>query len=206
MEENRERPGIRPCRACRPGHPVHSSRLTRSPGATAGPRSLILCLTFILGLTSCGSDRLSSAEYFPAVEQLAVDFRTELERLEAEFDTQVAAVDFDSPNAVDVLIGLFQRQLIETSVAFETFHTGLGLLAPPEDVEPAHDDAVAAAIRVSAVFAERRPALDALGSLPELDEFATDPAFGNARDRFTESCIELEALAEADGIAIDLPC
>lgn len=167
---------------------------------------IVLTGALVVLASACGSDRLTAAEYFPAVEQLARDFRTELERLDGEFNTGVEAIDFESPTAERDLISLFQTQLIGTSAAFEEFHTELALLDPPEKLTDAHEDAVAAAVNVSGVFAERRSSLDELGSLEELDEFAADPAFGDARGRFTESCFELEALADLEGIAIDLPC
>jgi hypothetical protein len=84
--------------------------------------------------------------------------------------------------------------------------TDIQAIDPPPDLEAPHEEAVQAGERVVAEFDEQAQTLEAITTLSDIDAYAATLSDSQARSRFTESCRELQAIADSEDITVDLGC
>jgi hypothetical protein len=153
----------------------------------------------ILGIAAFGglacSDsggELSLEEYFKELE--ALDQRFEEEGTEAE-------ESFESDDLDTIKEGF------EASVGVvEDFVNDLDDLDPPSEAEAAHESAVEAGNDLLAEFEVANDALQDAASEADLLGIFTGEAFGDASERFTAACVELQGIADENDIDVALNC
>ena len=165
--------------------------------------ALSLALALMLTATGCSSGESAEA-YFSSLETVAGTLASELDDLEGEFNAGLLGIDFSVPGSEEALIDVFQKAITGTADAFADFVAGIDLLEPPADLEAPHADALRAGLRVREEYSRRVEELTATASLDDIAGFAE--AVSAARRRYTESCRELQTIAEAESIDVDLGC
>ena len=110
-----------------------------------------------------------------------------------------------------------EEDLIEP---FRDFFDGLGALAedfiadlesidPPSEVEDAHNEIVAAqaeGLELLEDLNERAQLVESISDMEELSAEFAGPVFTDVSDRSEEACFALEAVADDNGIDVDLEC
>ena len=136
-------------------------------------------------------DALTLEEYFEELQALDDRFEEESAQLDAAFDTE----DLDEiKSAFDA----------GTTAAGE-FVDGIDALEPPDEAQEAHDEAVAAGtefVDALETFNDEVQDAESTEALSEID-FA---AIGDASERFTAACLDLEGVAVENSIEVDLNC
>lgn len=165
--------------------------------------ALVLVLAVLV--TACSRDE-SAQEYFANLETVSGALNSELDDLEGAFNAGLLEINFSAPGAEQQLIDLFQTSIANTADAFADHVAGIDALEPPSNLEAPHEDAVRAGERVLDEYAQRADELAAIASLDDIDSYAEALSASGIRQRFVESCRELEAIAESESIEVDLGC
>jgi len=170
-------------------------------------RSLLFpgALTVVLLLAACAAGG-STEEYFTDLETVTATLDAELDDLEAAFNAGILDINFETADAEQALIALFQSSLTGTADSFTRLVTGLRGIDPPAGISDQHEDALAAGERVLAEYQEREDQLASLDTLADIDAYAAAFSATGSRQRFTEACQELQATADLDNIDADLGC
>jgi len=148
----------------------------------------------------------SADEYFTNLEGVSSTLGSELDDLEGEFNAGLLDIDFASPGSERQLIDLFQASITRTTASFALLVTGIEELDPPSDLAAPHQEAIDAGQRVLAEYQERAEQLQTIDTLADIDAYAEAFSASGVRVRFTESCRELQAIADREGIDADLGC
>ena len=159
----------------------------------------IVALLLAVGATAvgCGGNgELTLEEYFQQVDTLDQDAEARIEALElpeefASEEEQVLAVqDFF---AVSVPI-------------IADFVDAIDDLDPPAEAEDAHNEAVDAGRDFVTEAEDLTNELADVGSSSELEEVFDAPEYDAASDRFDQACFDLQDIADANSIDVDLTC
>jgi hypothetical protein len=152
------------------------------------------------GGTDDGTEELSA--YFLAVEEIRQDYQLDAQDLELELQ-EATSPDNDEPAQ---LLGL-RNYLRASQDAFSAAIDQVEALDPPEEAAEAHaafvDAGRAVVVETSAVYDELleaqtvEAATELLTNTPEADVAAA---------AFRSACMDLEAIADAEGIAAGLAC
>jgi hypothetical protein len=162
-------------------------------------RRIALVAAMLLVLAACGDDDggLSLEDYY-----------SQLETAGAAYDEAAQVVDTGLDQTTDPLTDV--KELLP---AFESdldeFVATLDGIDAPDKAAEAHAQAVDAGKAAAAAYDEVLAGLDDIDDLTGLLTFFEGPefaAFGEAGDRFTESCEALQAVADEEGIDVDLRC
>jgi hypothetical protein len=160
---------------------------------------LPLALGTIAG--ACGDDdRLTLDEYF---QRYDATWHAGRERMEALEDPSQA--DFDSDEKE---IEAYRAFLTEALPNIRDLRDALIEIDPPADVESLHDEAVDALTDGLEVFEESTAELGNVESTIQMEEMfeLTLTKMQPVSERQSEACIELQAIADANGIDVDLEC
>jgi hypothetical protein len=168
-------------------------------------RAFLVALAVTLLATACSGSE-SAEEYFSSLETVSERLNSELDDLEGGFNAGLLEIDFSAQGSEEQLIDLFQTSITGTANAFADLVAGIESLEPPSDLEAPHSDAVRAGARVLEEYAERAGELTAIASLDDIDSYAEAFSASGVRPRFTESCRELQAIADSESVTVDLGC
>ena len=151
------------------------------------------------GDASSGSEQLTLADYFSAYQDLSQSAEEQFDSIAPDIGGSDATLDEQKSSLVAFLEDL-------RDVARE-FLAELEDIDPPDKVKTLHDDSLAAGDDlvegIDSVIAE----VEDLGSLTDILDFDFDiPEFTTAGERLDELCAELQKLADAEGIDVDLSC
>jgi hypothetical protein len=148
----------------------------------------------------CAPPELTIEEYFRELEALASASRDAADRVSDDFSELVADVD-----DVDEALASDLAELVEELQAlFAEFSQGLEEISPPAEAADAHADAVNAYADVADALEVTAEDTRDARSIEELEEaFANLEGPGAAAD---ESCFALQALADDNGLVVDLRC
>jgi hypothetical protein len=167
--------------------------------------ALLLTLALAVLATACSSDE-SAEEYFSRLETVSGTLNSELDDLEGAFNAGLLEIDFSLPGSEGQLVDLFQISITRTANAFADLVTGIQSLEPPSGLEAPHADAVRAGERVLEEYQQRVDELTNIASLDHIERYAEAFTASGVRQRFAESCRELQAIAEAESLTVDLGC
>ncbi len=148
----------------------------------------------------------STEEYFRNLEEFSRAHNSELDDLEGEFNAGLLDIDFDSPAAEQQLIELFQASISGTAASFAVLIREISKLDPPSEVTAPHTEAVEAARWVLAEYDQRAEQLQAIATIADIDEYTEAFSGSGVRARFSESCRQLQAIADRESIDADLGC
>ena len=167
---------------------------------------LISAVVLTLGTVAaaCGGggngDALTLEEYFQQIIAAQTEREAQSRALEEEFNK-----DYESLSE--------EEQLKATQDFFDGgltllrgFVGALDAIDPPSEVAAAHQESVDAgneAVEAIQQFVDR---LKAAESASELEDVFGDPGFDEAGDRFDQSCVDLQTIADDKGIDVDLQC
>ena len=154
---------------------------------------------------ACGGggdgEALTLEEYFQQLDRLSQDADSQFESLQEELDRAFATVESD-----EEFVEAYRDFFDGSQVVLAGFIEGFKRLTPPTAIEDAHREFTEAS---ADVFEPLRSASDQLAdvsSQAEMDQilgtFDTDPRF----ERFDKACLDLQAIADENSIAVDLNC
>jgi hypothetical protein len=168
-------------------------------------RPLVVVGATLLGIAvlGCGDDDnggLTLSEYFLNVEEIRQDYQLEAEDLQLEFES----VNPNIPD--DALQGLLDYYK-DSLDSFEAAIDQLEALDPPSEAEDAHESFVeagrAVVVETTAVYEQLVEAESVEEANQVLEESSTADA---AAADFQVACGDLQAVADAEGIAAGLGC
>ena len=150
--------------------------------------------------SACGGGNLSLPEYFRQVEGTS-----------NEMDDRFAALGIEvvSEEELDLEAGVIEANRIFYNAALpiqRDFADALADIDPPADVEDAHKEIVDATAELVQVYQDVADRLADVGSASELDELFDEPELETASYRFAQACFQLQGIADANGIDVDLEC
>ena len=170
---------------------------------------------------ACGG-ALGVDEYFAGVEAAAVQFDRDgadlAGRYDAQLDEGIAALgskyDLDDPDQVASLAADATSLGISTTVdllrareqSYRRFIAEMESLAPPGEAADAHDASLSA---LRAAVDALPATIAAVGGLEDVGELAaavTVSPFGAAQERLGDACRELQRVADAAVVEVDLRC
>ena len=166
-------------------------------------RPAVSLIASILVVAACAGGA-TPEDYFAALEDATNELDGRLDQVEARFNEGLLDIDFEAAGAEVDLVQLFRRSITSTAQSFATFLADMQAIDPPRGLEAPHQEAVRAGERVVAEF--DADALEAISTLSDIDAYAGALSDSPAQSRFTESCRELQAIADSEGIAVDLGC
>ncbi len=159
----------------------------------------LLLVVAIIGLACGGDGELTLEEYFGQVE--ALDEETEAQTEALGFPEEQ---EFASEEQIEAF-----RDFFEGSVRFlSTFKTSLQDIDPPAAVEVDHNEVLDAGGKFVNLLQGVQVRLADVESTSELEALfeEKDPEIEAARDRFDQACLDLEEIAQANGIVVNLRC
>jgi hypothetical protein len=182
----------------------------------------ILLLATVVTIAACGSSALTAGEYFEAVESSAAEYDAATDGFLDDYTAAVgpASIEFEA-NSVDAdtaTLAAEKAKFIDTLVsemslfferggdALESFVDTLNGLDPPEDVEAAHNEAVATLTRSLDAIPDLVGELRSADSQQEIDEAINGSDFGDVQPRVAAACVALQEVAVTQGITVDLHC
>ncbi len=169
-------------------------------------KSWLVGLLFVIGMllsvaaSACGGgdgsggDELSLEQYFEEVASIieSLEERTATldQPLEREFDSEAEQIEASRDAFATVL------------PVFEDFVNDLDGLNPPVEVEDAHDELLAGLGDLVGGVEELIDQLEGIESASEFSDLllAPDSAFGSAVGKLAAACLQLETIADDNGI------
>lgn len=148
----------------------------------------------------------SAEEYFTNLEGVSRALSSELDDLEGGFNAGLLDIDFDSPEAEQQLIELFQASINGSAASFVILVSEISELDPPSELTAPHAEAVEAGRRVLAEYEQRAGQLQEIATIADIDDYAEALSASGVRARFSESCRELQTIADRESIDADLGC
>lgn len=148
----------------------------------------------VIGGWACsdGGGELSLDKYFE-----------ELQALDQRFEEQGAEADaaFESEDLDEI-----KDAFSDATKAADDFVSDIGDLDPPAEAQEAHDEAVAAGRDLVSELDDVSDLVQGAESPDDLFAALADDAFGEASDRFTAACFELQGIADENNIDVTLNC
>jgi len=169
-------------------------------------RLLVIPFAVMLLAGACGGgeEDLTLEEYFQRIDVLGDDTDDEIDRLNEEFEA--AAEEAETEEEV---IEAFHDFFGPLTASFEDFVAELESIDPPSEVEDAHNEAVAVQAEGLELFEdlnERAQRVESASGMEEVVAELEGPVFTDISDRNEQACFGLEAIADANGIDVDLEC
>jgi len=166
-------------------------------------RHMLILATFVAGpllLTACGGDeQLTLDEYLQRFKEISETSGTQADAIIEEYETKGVGEDLQATQDYLGAYGTLARQVLKE----------LNNLHPPTQARDAHEGYVAAhsdAMGLLEDLSDRVADLESPSSLPELLAELDGPDFDKANQRIARSCLELQEIADQNGIDVDLRC
>ncbi len=158
----------------------------------------VLLLTFGTIAAACDDDGLTLEEYFREVEALSngADERFEplVEALNQEFDSEAEQIEAT-------------RDFFNADIPIlRDFGDALDDFDPPAEVEDPHEEAVAGIAELVEFLQDFTDRFADVESTSDLEELLDAPELEAASDRFDQACFDLQDIADANSIDVDLTC
>jgi hypothetical protein len=183
---------------------------------------LMVSTAMALVSTACGGGGASPQDYFSGlademqlyddtISEARDNYGTELEEeltaLQENADlTDTASVDAYFDQAKEVAIVKTADLFTDTGSALRQLIDSLEAMEPPNGLQPAHQDLVAAGEALAATMPLTIEGVRSLDSIEDLQESIDSSPFTVAAQRFGIACKNLEAAANGAGIEVDLNC
>ena len=174
--------------------------------ATLFVGALLLALSAVAGACggSGGGGELTLEEYFQRIDVLGNDFEDDINRLTDEFEEAAQEVRTE-----EQLIEPFRDFFDRLGALTEDFIADLESIDPPSEVEDAHNEIVAAQAEGLELLEELNERAQRVVSISDMEELSAEfegPVFTDISDRSEQACFALEAIADDNGIDVDLEC
>ena len=173
--------------------------------------ALVGAMALSLGAVACGGDddddggngggELTLAEYFSELETLSQAFDADGEALDEQ-----AGVDFEGTEGDEEAIDVFVDFIDDTKNLVKDFVNDIDGLNAPAEAADAHAEAVTAGQELGDMYDNALTVLDTYETFEEATFVLEAPGFVDAEDRFGAACIELQDIATANDIDVDLAC
>ncbi len=174
--------------------------------------ALILIAAALLALVAAcgggggggGGDELTLEEYFQRMDVLGDDLEDEIDRLGEEFEEAIEGAETEE-DVIEPFRDFFDR----LRARFEDFVVDLDSIDPPSEVEDAHNEIVAVqaeGLELLEDLDERAQRAESASDFEELSAELDGPVFTDVSDRGEQACFALEAIADENGIDVDLEC
>jgi hypothetical protein len=146
------------------------------------------------GTQQAVEEELSLDEYFRQFDRISDDAETRAERLDPE------ALGQDIEASQDYFDGLVH--------IFEQTFNDLKNLQPPAEARDAHNEFVAGGEEMQASLEDLSERIAGAESLSELEARLAEPmpALAAAGVRMDDACLQLQGIADENGIEVDLEC
>lgn len=166
-------------------------------------RSFVLTISLILAMLAAacggGGGALSLEEYFQELDEGQNDVD---QRFEDAFQQEEPG-----PDTSEEEVAAFAHEVVETFATILGDAEGtFGDLEPPTEAEDAHDALVQAIGDTRTAIAAAADDLPDALSLEELETFFETSEVEAATAAIDEACSELQAIADDNGIDVDLEC
>ncbi len=165
--------------------------------------ALLLALSAVAG--ACGGDGgLTLEEYFQRIDAIGADAEDEVDRLTEEYVEAAEEVRTE-----EGLIEPFRDFFNQLATLSGDFVSELEGIDPPSEVEDAHNETVAVQTEGLELFEELNERAQRVETASDMEEVGAElegPVFAYLADRSEEACFALEAIADENGIDVDLDC
>ena len=165
--------------------------------------ALLLALSAMAG--ACGGDgQITLEEYFQRIDVLGDNFEDDTNRLADEFEEAAQEVATE-----EQLIEPFRAFFDRLGALTEDFVADIESIDPPSEVEDAHNEIVAAQAEGLELLEELNERAQRVVSISDMEELSAEfegPVFTDISDRSEQACFALEAIADDNGIDVDLEC
>lgn len=157
-----------------------------------------------------GQDGAAKAEVTPApgppltLRQYFDELREAFVRLESNIASLSEPTGADDSADMSAVIADVARSLASLSQATATFRDEVLSLNPPPEVAAKHQAFAAALVEEARLIRELSLSASGAGTLEELTEIFQEAEGLQVGAR--ERCLDLQAVAEANGVPVDLPC
>jgi hypothetical protein len=153
-----------------------------------------VAVTVVVGvaLGACSDDELTLEEYFQRIEEIDGETEDRYSELSEEY-------------AAGAELQQLRDFYPQVTGLYDDFVADLEAIEPPEQAASLHAEAVAAARAFRDVFGGLSDDLEQAESSVEFLALA-NAAVERANEQFLDVCLEMEALALANNIGIDLEC
>lgn len=155
--------------------------------------------------TACGDEQeLTLEEYFQRIDALGDDLDDELDMMNDEFEETAREAETEE----EVIRG-FRDFMDPLPALYEEFVAELETIDPPSEVEDAHNEMVAVqaeGLEMIEDLNERAQGAESASDVEEVGAELEGPAFTAVSDRSEQACFAMEAIADANGIDVDLEC
>lgn len=168
--------------------------------------SLFVAALLALGTigVACGGDELTLEEYFQQIDVLGNDAEDEIDRLVEEFEEAIEGAETEE-DVIEPFRDFFDR----SAALFGDVVSELESIDPPSEVEDAHNEFVAVqaeGLELLEDLDERAQRAESASDFEELSAELDGPVFTDVSDRGEQACFALEAIADENGIDVDLEC
>ena len=165
----------------------------------AFPAILLAAMAAFAAACGGSGETLTLEEYFQRLDAVDNEADERGQAIEDEFPQA-----FEEPKPTQEFIN-------SLTALVRDFVDGLEQIDPPAQVEDAHNEAAAAGTDLAQVLEEAAPQLESVESASELEDvigdvFAENSEFAAADERFTNSCVALQQIADDNDIDVDLDC
>ena len=169
---------------------------------------LVAALLLVLGTiaSACGGDGdgLTLEEYFQRIDVLGSDLEDEIDRLGEEFDEAAEEAETE-----EEMIEPSRYSFNRLAALSGDFVSELESIDPPSEVEDAHNEIVAVqaeGLELLEGLNERAQRVESASDMEEVWAEFAGPEFTDISDRNEQACFALEAIADDNGIDVDLEC
>ncbi|MEE8346479.1 MAG: hypothetical protein V3S20_03925, partial [Dehalococcoidia bacterium] len=162
--------------------------------------ALLFALSTVAGACGGGDGggELTLEQYFQRLEAVASDYEQRGDALFENFGEE-----FDSEEEQVQATQEFWKEFL---VLLQEFVGDLDDVNPPSEAEAAHEESVDAGGEMLEAFQELVDQVTQAESITELAEGFDDIELDAAGDRFEQACVELQGIADDNGIDVDLNC
>ncbi len=162
--------------------------------------AMLLALSTVAGACGGGGGggKLTLEEYFQRLEAVSTGYE---QRGDALFES--FGEEFDSEEEQIRATQEFWKDFL---VLLEEFIGDLGDVDPPSEAAAVHEDSVDAGADMLMAFQEIVDQVTQAETLEELAEGFEDIELEESSDRFDQTCVELQGIADDNGIDVDLDC
>ena len=165
-----------------------------------------LILQFVAGLTFKPGAVSTIEEYFDVFASLDTQFEQDISAAAQHYEGKVEDVEILASE--DSLIAALQGFFVQYAEAIDGFADGLNLLPPAPEIEASHHDVITAWRALATAVEE---IVDAIGEAETVDEanailFSVEEFLADPTKNVMHICLELQVVAAAHAIALDLLC
>lgn len=170
-------------------------------GPRAVPAAFFLAIAVLVAGCGGGTNALTLEEYFEQFTAIDADAGAQLDALYADFPEGAAALTDDAN------LPYFKKVMAAFPHIISELHDRLGDLAPPAEMEDAHNELIAAGEDLLAAFEEGGEVFEEAETMAEFSALNEGDSDLNASvEQFEAACLAFVAIAAANSIPVTITC